>query len=259
MVVVTMVVRTIAVPVVRATVPLAIVLAPACASRPQPLDDPDRWRSNECRARFTIEPEDSPLTELRELGGWRDDVQERFPAGTIDPRTPRPVTATAGFRLEGQPIAWFSPSLDAVVLDGAAFAPLRRADATMLPPTAAPATTSAPPRSGLEAASLRQALGRVTPRARKVLGDRGVLELLLRIEAIQTHWQLGADVCLTAEQSLDDAYRAELHGVHQWLTPTGTAGRTRTRETGFAFAFEIDPSGEASVVGLAASPSEQHG
>jgi len=232
-----------------------VLLVTACVRRPPPLDDPDRWGSGECRARFTIEHEGSPLAELRELGGWRDELQARFPAAAIDPETQRPVTAAADLRLEGRPIAWFSPSLDAVVLDGAAFAPLRRADATMLPPTIAPASTD-PPHSGIEAASLRQAVGRVTPQARKALGDRGVLELLLRIEVIQTYWHIGADVCLTSEPPLDRTYRAELHGVHQWLTTPGASGRTRTLEAGFAFAFEIDPEGEASVVGLAASSSD---
>jgi hypothetical protein len=230
----------------RAAAILVVVFATACAGRPRPLDDPDRWRSGECRARYTIEHEESPLAELRELGGWRDDAQDRFPAGTMDPKTQHPVTATAGLQLEGRPIAWFSPALDAVVLDGAAFAPLRRADATMLPP----ATASAP-RSEPEAISLRQVVGRVTPQARKALGDRGVLEVLLRIEAIRTYWHIGADVCLTSERSLDDAYRAELHGVHQWLVTSNASGRAHKLEAGFAFAVEIDPEGEVSVMGLA--------
>jgi hypothetical protein len=250
--------RRVAATAVRATVMLAIALAAACAGRPRPLDDPDRWPSGECRARFTIEHEGSPLAELRELGGWRDDLQDRFPAAAIDPETQRPVTATANLRLEGRPIAWFSPSLDAVVLDGAAFAPLRRADATMPPSTTAPVTASAP-QSGIEAASLRQVVGRVTPQARKALGDRGVLEVLLRVEAIQTYWHTGAEVCLTSEQPLDDTYRAELHGVHQWLLTSNASGRTRTLETGFAFAVEIDPGGEVSVVGLAPPSSEPRG
>jgi hypothetical protein len=249
-VVATLGVRMIAATVGRAAVLLAIALAPACVSRPRPLGDPDRWRTGECRARFTIEHEDSPPAELRELGGWSDALQDRFPAAAIDPSIQRPVTATADLRLEGRSIAWFSPSLDAIVLDGAAFAPLLRVDANMFPPTTAPAPSSAPS---------RQVVGRVTPQAREALGDRGVLELLLRIEVITTYWHLGADVCLTSEQSLDDTYRAELQGVHQWLTPTGSFSRADTLEAGFGFAFEIDPEGEVSVGGLAASPSERRG
>jgi hypothetical protein len=239
----------------------AVLLATACAGRPRPLDDPDRWRSGECRARFTIEHEDSPLAELRELGGWRDDMQDLFPSAAIDPATQRPVTATAGLRLEGRPIAWWTSTLDAVVLDGAAFAPLRRADATMLPPTTPDTSTAngpVVPHSGLEADALRQVVGRVTTRARQALGDRAVLELLLRIEAIRTHWHLGADMCLTSEQQGDGAYRAEIHGVHHWLG-TRRARGTHTLEARFAFAVEIDPEGEVSVVGLRASPSERRG
>lgn len=224
---------------VRSAASLALALATACSGRPRPLDDPDRWRENECRSRFTIEHEGSPLAELRELGGWRDGAQDRFPAAVIDPKAQRPVTAAARFTLAGQPIAWFSSLLDVVVLDGAAFAPLRRADATPGPPEP-------------------QVVGRVFPRAREALGDRAVLELLLRIEVIQSYWHVGADLCLTDEQMLAGAYRAELHGVHHSLAPPGVLG-PRTSETRLAFAVEIDAEGEIAVVRLSASASEQHG
>ena len=223
----------------RAAAILVVALVTACAGRPRPLDDPRRWRSGECLARFTIAHEGSPLAELRELGGWREGAQDRFPAAIIDPAILRPVTAAARFTLAGQPIAWFSPTLDAVVLDGAAFAPLRRADATQQPPE-------------------RQVVGRVFARAREALGDRAVIELLLRIEAIQTYWHVGADLCLVAEATHDETHRAELHGVHHSMAPRGVLG-PRTLEARFAFAVEIDPEGEVSVVGLPTPPSEQHG
>lgn len=238
---------------VRAAASLALALATACAGRPRPLDDPDRWREGECRARFTIEHEGSPLAELRALGGWRDGFQDRFPAAVIDPTAQRPVTAAARLTLAGQPIAWFSPMLDAVVLDGAAFAPLRRADATPGPPS-----TGAPAADGTAEETERQVVGRVFPRAREALGDRAVVELLLRIEAIQSYWHVGADLCLTAEQALAGAYRAELHGVHHSLAPPGVLG-PRTSETRFAFAVEIDAEGEITVVRLLAPASERRG
>lgn len=196
----------------------------ACATRLRPLDDAKRWRSGECVARFTLKHHDSPLAELRELGGWRDEFPDRFPAAIIDPQEQRPVSATAGLRLQGQPIAWFSRTLDAVVLDGAAFAPLRRADATQA------------------VVGARQVVGRVVPRAREALGDRAVLELLLRIDAIHAYWHLGADLCLTAEREANDEYRAELRGVHHYVAE-------RAHESRFAFAVEISARGEISVVG----------
>lgn len=217
---------------------VAICLAAACAGRPRPLDDPDRWRTGECVARYTLEHEGSPLAELRELGGWRDDVQDRFPAAVIDPAQQRPVTTAAGIRLDGRPIAWFSPLLDVVVLDGAAFAPLRRADATSVD------------------ADAPQVVGRAVARAREELGDRTLLELLLRIEVITTYWHLGADVCLTAEQARGGAYRAELRGVHHALVPPRVFG-PRTSETRFAFAVEIDPEGEITVLHRPIPPSER--
>lgn len=213
-----------------ATVWLAALLVAGCAGRPRPLDDPDRWPAGECLARFTLAHDASPAAELRELGGWRGDVQDRFPAAVIDPRAQRPVTATAGLRLDGQPIAWLSRTLDAVVLDGAAFAPLRRASALEAEP------------------GVRRAVGRVVPRARQAMGDRAVLELLLRIQAIRTYQQLGADLCLTAEHLTQGAYRAELVGVHQRMTTRAT-GRALAQEARFAFAVEIDPEGLVSVVG----------
>lgn len=215
---------------------LSLLLGAGCAGRPRPLDDPDRWPTGQCRARFTLEHEDAPLAELRQLGGWRDDVQDRFPAAVIDPDAQHPVTATASLRLDGQPIAWWSPALDAVVLDGAAFAPLRRVDAMAV------------------ASEARQPVGRVVPRARQALGDRAVLELLLRIEAIRSYWHLGADLCLTEEHAVDGTYRAELEGVHQLLvTRRGRGpGKQRLAEARFAFAVEIDPDGVVWVVGRAA-------
>ncbi len=195
-----------------------------CAARPLALDDPERWPSGACVARFTVAHGDSPLAELRELGGWRDDFQDRFPAAIIDASVQRPVTASATVRLHDQPIAWFSRTLDAVVLDGAAFAPLHRADATQLE---------------LEE---RRVVGRVVAHAREALGDRAVLELLLRIDAIHGYWHLGADLCLTHEHEADGAYRAELRGVHQYLSK-------RLHEASLAFAVEIDAHGEIAVVG----------
>jgi hypothetical protein len=213
-----------------ATVWLPALLVAGCAGRPRPLDDPDRWPAGECLARFTLAHDTSPVAELRELGGWRGDAQDRFPAAVIDPSAQRAFTATAGLRLDGQPIAWLSRTLDAVVLDGAAFAPLRGASALEAEPGA--------PR----------AVGRVVPRAREAMGDRAVLELLLRIQAIRTYEQLGADLCLTAEHFTQGAYRAELTGVHQFMITRAT-GRALVQETRFSFAVEIDPEGQVSVVG----------
>lgn len=203
---------------------LGLTLGGGCRTHPRPLGDPERWPAQQCLATLTVEHEDAPLSELRERGGWRDDFQDRFPAAVIDPAKQRPVTAAAGLRLDGQPIAWLSPALDAVVLDGAAFAPLRSADAT---------------RVGV---GERVVVGRVTARARRALGERAVIELLLRVGAIQSYWHLGADLCLTAEHAEHGAYRAELRGVHQYVT-------NRERETSFAFAVELDAEGEITVVG----------
>lgn len=207
---------------------IGLLMGPAlvggCRAHPRPLGDAERWQARGCVAEHTVEHEASPLAELRELGGWRDDFQDRFPAAVIDPEHQRPVTAAATLRLDGQPIAWFTPTLDAVVLDGAAFAPLRRADATRL------------------LVGERQVVGRVTARARQALGDRAVIELLLRVGAIGSYWHLGADLCLTAEQAHHGAYHATFEGVHQYATD-------RDREAAFAFAVEIDAEGEIAVTG----------
>lgn len=213
-----------------ATAWLAALLVGGCAARPRPLDDPDRWPTGECLARFTLAHEDSPVAELRELGGWQDEAQDRFPAAVIDPTAQRPVTATASLRLDGQPIAWFSRTLDAVVLDGAAFAPLRGASAMEVEHEA------------------RRAVGRVVPRARAAMGNRAVLELLLRIQAIRTYEHLGADLCLTEEHYTHGTYRADLTGVRQFMITRAT-GRALEQETRFAFAVEIDAEGQVSVVG----------
>jgi len=205
---------------------IAIVLGSmsSCRGRVQPLGDPERWNEGECIATYTIDHEHSPLAELRELGGTRDDFQERFPAATIDPTKQRPVTATAGFRLEDRPIAWFSADLDLVVLEGAAFAPLRKAD---------------PIRNA--GGELRR-VGRVTSQTREALGDRRVIELLLRLGVIQTYWHLGADLCLSAEpEAKEGKYRAIFSAVHHYATSKDVA-------SGYGFSVTIDETGQIVVV-----------
>lgn len=198
-------------------------LVASCKSS-RPLGDPDRWSKGDCLATYTIDHDDAPMTELRELGGQRDDFQERFPAAVIDTSAQRPVKAAAELKLGGRPVAWYSSALDAVVLDGAAFAPLRQADPTRL------------------SAGERAPVGRVTAKAREALGARGVIELLVRVGAIQTYWHQGADLCLSAEQGADGAYRSEWRAVHHYATNTQNEAR-------YAFAVEIDAEGEVVVIG----------
>ncbi|MEX1363531.1 MAG: hypothetical protein AB1Z98_10415 [Nannocystaceae bacterium] len=193
-------------------------VALGCGARARPLGDSDRWDRGQCRATYTLESADSPRTELGELGGGPLEAQARFPAAEIDPARMRAVSATADLRLNDRPVAWFGPHMDVVVLDAAAFAPLRRTHPTRV----------APGQSAV--------VGRVTERGRQGLGDRGVLELLLRAEIIETYWQLGADLCLADEQATDGEYRARVLGVHQYTT------RTRV-ERAFAFDVRIDPTG----------------
>lgn len=200
-----------------------------CSGSTRPLGDPDRWDAGECLAVFTLDHEDSPLTERQELGSPAGHPQSRVPAAEIDPERQRPVSAAAALQLEGRPIAWFSPGLDVVVLDAAAFAPLRTVDATRAPPDE--------PRR----------VGRVMPRARAALGERGVIELLLRAEVIQTYWHLGADLCLGAETTTDGTYRARLHGVHQYAT-------NRLVDEALAFEVSIDAEDEITVTTRSPTP-----
>ncbi|MEM9456701.1 MAG: hypothetical protein AAGF11_21165 [Myxococcota bacterium] len=179
-------------------------------------------------ATLTIDHIDSPLHELRELGGWRDDFQARFPAAVIDPSVQRPVGATASLTLGEHPIAWYAVALDAVVLDGTAFAPLRRVDPTRM------------------AAAERAVVGRVTAKARQALGTRGVIEFLMRIGAIQTYWHKGANLCLKAEMGSESGgekvYRSDWQAVHHYETNTRT-------EAQYAFVVEFDAGGEVVVIG----------
>lgn len=198
-------------------------LAASCRSS-RPLGDPDRWSEGDCLVTLTIDHDDAPISELRELGGQRDDFQERFPAAVIDPRAQRPVGAVARLKLAGQPIAWYSAALDAVVLDGGAFAPLRQVD---------------PTRAG---AGERVSVGRVTVAAREALGARGVIELLVRVGAIQTYWHQGADLCLAAEQEGEGVHRSDWRAVHHYATNTQNEAR-------YAFAVEIDAQGQVVVIG----------
>jgi hypothetical protein len=217
---------------VRAAIPAMVLLVIACSGRARPLDDPERWRRGQCVARFTLEHEHAPATEPRERGAAPEGAQDRFPAAVIDPERQPPVAAAASLRLEGRPIAWWSPTLDAIVLDGAAFAPLRRADATA-------------------AGGERQVVGRVVPRARRALGDRTVLELLLRIEVIRTYWHVGADLCLAHESTSQGTYHAELEGVHRYVVAAsdrGRARRERTVDAPIALVVEIDAEGVVSVL-----------
>ena len=83
-------------------------------------------------------------------------------------------------------------------------------------------------------------MGRVTAHAREALGDRGVVELLIRAGAIGTYQQLGADVCLVAESHDDSASSLRFVAVHHWM------GR-RTQEQRYAFSVRIDEAGVIAV------------
>ncbi len=202
----------------------AMLVLGACSARGRPLGDSTRWAEGHCVETYTIDHEDSPLSELRERGWYAGDIQRRVPAAVIDAATQRPHATTGGLALDGQPIAWFSPGLDHLVMDGAAFAPLRAADPTRLDPDE------------------RAVVGRVKARAREGLGDRRVVELLMRAGVIQTYWQLGADVCLRTEAQSDGRYQVRLDAVHHYET-------NRRRQAGYGFVVEIDPEGEIVVVG----------
>ena len=203
---------------------LVLVGTLACSQRARKLGDPKQWADRTCLATYTIDHDDSPLAQLRERGGSIPDFQDRVPAAVIDPKTQEPLPATAALTLEGQPIAWLAASLDHLVMDGAAFAPLRRAEPTRL------------------STGERAEVGRVTPAAREGLGDRQVFELLARAGVIQTYWHLGADLCLTAESLEDGVYRAEVDGVHEYAT-------NRSSEQRYGFAVEIGAEGTIVVIG----------
>lgn len=204
-----------------------LTFALSCKST-QPLGELARWSEGQCLVTLTIDHADSPLHELRELGGWRDDFQARFPAAVIDPSVQRPVGATANLVLGEHPIAWYAVALDAVVLDGTAFAPLRRADPTRM------------------AAGEQAVVGRVTAKAREALGARGVVELLMRIGAIQTYWHKGANLCLKAERGSEPGgetvYRSDWQAVHHYET-------NARNEAKYAFAVELHAEGAVVVTG----------
>lgn len=191
-----------------------------CAGRPKPLGHESRFAEGQCQARYVIEHRRSPLTEARDQGAGISDFQGRFPAAEIDRSSQRPVTATAMFLLDDQPIVWFSPANDAVVVDGDAFAPLRRADATRI---------DGPVR-----------VGRVTTHTREALGDRRVVELLMRAGAIGTYRQLGSDVCLEAESQREGASQSRFVAVHHWAD-------RRMQEQRYSFSVRIDEGGVITV------------
>lgn len=176
------------------------------------------FEEGECLASFEVEHEHSPLVEQGELGMPAAGFQVRFPAAEIDGQAQRPVTAVSRATLEGQPVVWFSPQIDAVVLDARAFAPLHGVDPTRSP--------------------VGQAfrVGRVTAAAREAFGERGLTELLVRSGVIQTYWYSGAALCLAAEDSSTPDYRAKWHGVHRG------APRKADAEP-FAFGVTIDDAG----------------
>jgi hypothetical protein len=208
---------------------LVMIGLSACSVQTRPLGDPGRWSQEDCLGTFTVDHRDSPLAELRQLGGVRDDFQQRFPAALIDPAVQRPVSAVQSLRIDGRPIAWFSASLDTVMLDGAAFAPLRQADATRAKP------------------GERLRVGRVTGQAREALGPRGVIELLVRVGAIQTYWHLGADLCLSEEHIEGKVYRARLRGVHHYAD-------RREQQARYTFEVEINAHDEVVVTGVLEHP-----
>lgn len=148
------------------------------------------WPDEACRARIVVTPEQSVQQQLVEAGGGRAHAQRYVPAAEIEPGRQTPVESATHLGVGGRPVAWLSVALDAVVVDAAAFAPLRPVDVAAIPP------------------GERWRVGRVTPAGRRALGERGVFELLVRAEIVRALGEAGGELCLQAENDEDERYRA---------------------------------------------------
>jgi hypothetical protein len=109
-------------------------------------------------------------------------------------------------------------------VDPAAFGPLRVVDVTGL------------------AEGARAEVGVVTDAARKTLGERGVVELLVLADVVLTYAHIGSEVCLVSEGRDAGAYTARFVGEHTYFTSRENTGR-------LAFAVTIAADGAIVAVG----------
>jgi len=134
----------------------------------------------------------SYLTELRKLGGRIHDFQQVVKAEAIDPAKCRPVSAVAGFRIEGRPLLWFSPELDRMAVDGKAFTDLKVARAF---------TAQHGPAEG-------EVIGRFL--GGNALPPRSIVKLLIKGDIIQSNRHTTAEVYLMEETSDESGYRCRI-------------------------------------------------
>jgi hypothetical protein len=177
-----------------------------------------------CLDRFTVEHSRSVLSEQRSTGpGW-DDFPTRFAAAVVDPATFLPVKAVADYRVNGQPILFFTPDRRAAVVDARLFSDLVVADPTRM-------------RAG-ETASV----GAAMPAARQALTGREIARFLILAGVVRVYWHVEAEVCLETETTKHDgAYEAAFSGTHTYFT-------NQRHEGHFAFTMKLAPDGNITVV-----------
>lgn len=88
--------------------------------------------------------------------------------------------------------------------------------------------------------SAETAVGRVTAAARRSLGDRGVVEALIRADIVRIWAHIEGEVCLVAEASAEGAYTARFTGHHVYYT-------NERNEAPLAFEVRIAPDGAIVV------------
>lgn len=173
-----------------------------------------------CDLELTVGLENSVLAEHHERSG-RADFHTRYLAYPVDAETFEPVLATADISIDGQPLLWFTPDQNQVVVDHVFVGDLEAVDAFALP-----VGSSAP-------------IGAIEPAGLDLAPERWV-ELLLRAR-VAAAWAEGpAELCVDwrGEGQVFDAY---VHGERE-----RAPGETQRVH----FLVRIDADRTISVVGL---------
>ncbi len=129
----------------------------------------------------------TPLAQLRALGGRPFDHPEQLPARAIDPAAWVPFEPTAEITLEGRPLVWLAKDGSEAAVDARAFGDLTCADAAGLPDEGV-------------------AVGRCTTEG---LAPREVARLLILAYVVRANTHTTAEVTLVAEEGGRTVWESE--------------------------------------------------
>jgi hypothetical protein len=182
---------------------VASALLAGCGEDPDP-PSPDvdltPPRPIACLESYRIKREDSVIQEMRRRGIATGDFYRQIAAGAVNRDTYVPVSATAAYGVDGQPLLWLAPA-GALLVDQ-----LHSSDLTVVDVTSMKHGETLP-------------VGALTQGTLGKISGRDTVKFLMASRVVAVWIHVWADVCLAEESTgADGAYRLHVTGEHVYFT-----------------------------------------